>query len=236
MVAAAIMAAARNDTEGTLRAARRVSDAISVWNRTHLELYSDAEELGRRGWTVPTWSSTVAVRSIVRDTTRETIDEFFVGEYDRQLRRLERKVLRNLLRSPLLERWIKLLRQCVTVYRRKKYLVVVPCLLAVFEGALASASESFSKGRDPKRIARERASGARPGLIQLGWISVESFASEIFRSQDFGAERPLHLNRHWVLHGRDKPSWSRADCLRLFQALDTVSVLHNPGPFQSSDQ
>jgi hypothetical protein len=54
------------------------------------------------------------------------------------------------------------------------------------------------------------------------WRSIETFFDQLFSYRAFEDPRPDHLNRHWILHGRDIPDWGRADCLRLLQGLETI--------------
>ena len=51
------------------------------------------------------------------------------------------------------------------------------------------------------------------------------FVEKLFQQAPFEDVRPAFMNRHWILHGRDSASWSRADALRLFNALQTVDSL-----------
>lgn len=62
-------------------------------------------------------------------------------------------------------------------------------------------------------------------LNYITWISVEKFIECLFRYKKFDDDRPIFLNRHWILHGRDNTDWEIGDSLRLFNALNTISQL-----------
>ncbi len=49
----------------------------------------------------------------------------------------------------------------------------------------------------------------------------------LFQFAPFDGDKPVFINRHWILHGRDNDSasWTVADALRLFNALQTVDSL-----------
>jgi hypothetical protein len=82
-------------------------------------------------------------------------------------------------------------------------------------------------GRVRNKIVETLAATDR-SVQRLGWASILGFLSSVFGYHSFATLAFDRLNRHWVLHGRDEPRWTRLDCLRLFQALDTLSVVGWP--------
>lgn len=85
------------------------------------------------------------------------------------------------------------------------------------------------KRTDLKKVVRERADTERckshDSFDAIFWHNIERFIDELFKNFDFSAAPPDRLNRHWILHGRDASRGSQADSLRLFQAVDTISML-----------
>lgn len=203
---------------------------LAEWNRLREErtaqwesLLEDARELGRRGWTVPMWMLPTHLFFVTR-TFPDERDAVFVWAYTARNEEQFRALAANVLQHSLLERWRPLIRQAISSFRRRQYLLVVPALLTIFDGLAGLVGERLRAKADPKRVLDDHVRGAGPGLERRLWVSIQAFVHEVFRSHDFAADTPLRVNRHWVLHGRDAPRWNRADCLRLFQALDTLAV------------
>jgi hypothetical protein len=191
-------------------------------------LEPEATKLGRWGWTMPTWAPLHLLPALTAKASETEIDAVFLTLYNEQFRRRERHLLKELPSRTVLQPWKPLVMQCIRCYRRKQYLIVVPSLLIILEGVLVTAANQQHAFPKMIRLAGQQADKADTGTLRLGWISIQGFLAEVFGKAPFDAKRPLRINRHWVLHGRDKPQWKRVDCLRLFQALDMLaSVAEN---------
>lgn len=200
------------------------------WERLHHEsvaawesIAEDGRKLGRRGWTVPMWMLPTQLLFVTR-MFADDLDAVFVWAYMAEDQKQFRELADGLLGHRLLEHWRPLLRQAISSYRRRQFLLVVPALLTILDGLTALAGERLEQKSDPTRIVNDQARETGRGIGRYVWASVQEFIREVFRSHDFSSTQPLRINRHWVLHGRDVPKWNRADCLRLFQALDTMSI------------
>jgi hypothetical protein len=190
------------------------------------ELEDAARRLGEHGWTIPMWAPAQRVAQAVAQGSREAIDGYFLSMYLASDRAREARLLDDVLSAQELEWWRPLLAECVAAYRKGQYRIVVPSLLLILEGAMANAGNRFTKSADPSRIATEaRKAADHPRVDWLIWLSIEAFLGRVFVSHSFAADRPQLLNRHWILHGRDVPEWDQTDCLRLFQALDTIGAV-----------
>ena len=63
-------------------------------------------------------------------------------------------------------------------------------------------------------------------MAELVWRSYKGFAEALYAYVDFHAsEKPAFLNRHYILHGRGIADSNLTDCLRLPQALHTLTAL-----------
>jgi hypothetical protein len=186
-------------------------------------------ELGRLGWTVPLWAPAVLPAVILRRIEAERIDELFTNTYRKDRYSRFRALVKGILARQAVARWKPLLKQCAGAFGRKRYLIVVPSLLLILEGLLASSDDSLGRRIPPHKVARrqfDRSNRFRAAL----WASIQAFIEAVFESRDFSEPRPPMLNRHWILHGRDETCWTEADCLRLFQAIDTLSYIVEFGP------
>jgi hypothetical protein len=97
-------------------------------------------------------------------------------------------------------------------------------MITVVEGAIAAAGGPDAwKPKDPKQtVTKVKTRAGERSITRAIWTSIESFAFHLFKGHSFSAKRPPQMNRQWILHGRDEPSWGKSDCLRLFQAVETI--------------
>jgi hypothetical protein len=198
----------------------------SNWQRGHAALESDIAWLGEAGWTIPMWASPQLVNRL-RNAPGD-LDLAFVRYYTAQSGKNLTKVWQRLSASPGLRPWNHLLNQAIESYRDRRYAVVVPSLLLILEGAVASASMDLKKKCDPKASCARKRKSTAAGMRRLIWVSVEAFVKQVFGSAAFSDKRPIMLNRNWVLHGRDSTTWGhKRDCVRLFHALDTIATTVN---------
>jgi hypothetical protein len=182
-----------------------------------------AAELGRRGWTVPPWATYHEVRALSKVPAGQPIDRAIMKVYSRRTK-LMPDIHRNTLSASLMRKWAPLYRQVAFLASQGQYLVVVPSSLLMFEGLLASLTESSETGKRLHRALKPLATAAS-GVPRAVWLSIATFTEALYASRDFAAAKPALLNRHWILHGRSAPRWGKADCVRLFQAINTVCLL-----------
>jgi hypothetical protein len=204
--------------------AKQVKALVASLDYAASGVEADARVVGERGWTIPTWGTIDLVRYLAQFGPDE-LDEGLLREYSKRRSAREKELLLRLRTTEALLYWRPLLSECIDIYRKRKYRVVVPSLLPIIEGAVVSTLDLYSYRPGLKRIATDQVRVRDPGMMRVAWVSVEAFLNAVFANHDFSASRPTLLNRHWVLHGRDAPEWSRVECLRLFHALDTISVL-----------
>lgn len=183
-----------------------------------------AFEMGVLGWTVPMWGPIPLVETIMNEVPADRLDELFLNTYRKKLWKRERALLKSVSAAQRLAKWHPLLKQAIKAYRRGDYLVVVPALLVIFEGAITTAADQATKRGGPRKAADRKLESLNAGMQRVAWVSLRGFASGMFVDHPFSNDPPVRLNRHWVLHGRDNPSWARLDCIKLLQALETLAV------------
>jgi hypothetical protein len=213
---------------------KQLQDIFKQGEATLREMEPDAYSLGLRGWTLPMWAPLGLAAAIVRDVPITQTDAFFLDTYCDNQSAYEKEMLEELPSHASLRHWAPLLEQSIEAYRGGKYLIAVPALLAMFEGALATAGHTFTTWPEPLRTATRQRQNTDSAWLKVCWASLAGFVSLAFGHHSFAGCPPTALNRHWVLHGRDVPNWNRVDCLRLFQALETVAVIRTP-PLRSTE-
>jgi hypothetical protein len=181
----------------------------------------EAKELGACGWTIPMHCTPREMSDMLDRAHAEPIDSVFLKHYTEDGGK-RGGLKEDLLGIETLEYWRPLLEQCLRAYEAGLYLVAVPALLTMIEGVTIRLGNN-PKTTDPRTVARAALSRTHPDSIELPiWASIDVFLSNLFANSSFSGTPPGTINRHWILHGRDRPVWDQADCLRLLQALYTV--------------
>lgn len=177
-----------------------------------------ADRLGRCGWTLPVHMSPGEMLHVLQEKNEDTIDDYFIAFYHEHN---EIPFLKQgLSKSHHLQPWRPLLEQCFENYERDNYIICIPALLTILEGAANLPIKSSERAKFLKdRIAYAPADS----LNQVMWMTINGLVERLYKTSDFAGAPPAILNRHWVLHGRDLPKdWRKADALRLFHALSTL--------------
>ncbi|MDQ3309471.1 MAG: hypothetical protein M3497_05035 [Gemmatimonadota bacterium] len=216
-------------TQGVAEALRRLGapfEALAKQNENIATLEPQAEHLGRHGWTVPLWAPLSFLGLLQAECPADELDGVFVEMYRSSPDQPLQMMFRELRAEPNLDHWRPLLQQAIGAFNRRQYRIVVPALLLIYEGVVARAVRRF-ESTEVKLIgpSAEKVKSEGPGIDRLLWVSLTAFNEEVFRAAPFSGKQPLRINRHWIMHGRARPGWTRADCLRLFQAIHTVSIL-----------
>jgi hypothetical protein len=183
-----------------------------------------AERLGKMGWTIPVWGALDLV-DLAAQHSPEEVDEGFVTAYRQRRGARFRELGTDLMHTQSLQQWRPLIDECIWAHRRGRFLIVVPSLLSVTEGAVAQLTGTLKKGSSPRTVADRQASQLPPGSDRLLWVSLRAFLEGIFAAHDFRSTPPPALNRHWLLHGPAAAEWGEPDSVRLFQGLHTLTLL-----------
>jgi hypothetical protein len=182
--------------------------------------------MASRGWTIQ-MSLTPRDLEELANHTPEEADEFFVAFYTEDNFAAFRKVREELTCRPSLAQWKALLEECFDSFESGRHLITIPALLSIIEGAIASAGQALTDQRVRLfHICAENAKKSTPNFMKAEmWNSMALFLEKLFQRAPFDDDKPAFINRHWILHGRDSASWTVADALRLFNALQTVDSL-----------
>lgn len=214
--AAKQMTAAHEAASASLQSVGRFEDDLE-------QQFIDAtKKLAGFGWTVPSAIIPREFFEISASHDRTTVDARFVDFHRRA-----GCVRSSAMSSVRLARWRPLLRQCLDSHGRGDYLICVPALITALEGAIAFPEGiAFVRGSERRAFFNSKIADCLNDLLTRAlWESMDIFVSNLFEQAPFDAVKPLRLNRHWILHGRDTLDWTEADVLRLFQALDTLGLI-----------
>ena len=215
--------------EQILKPSKLLQEVLTSIKREDGEFRALAERaraLGAHGWTVPLWAPPRVTMSFLVDDDRDSVSRDLLAYFSASKGRNARTLVRSVYTAPQLAKWGRLLRQAASAFNRRQYSLVIPALFVALEGRIAHAvgMEKSRKLTVIKNAATGRVS-ARSGIAVASWASVQGFVETTFRKHDFADAPPQGLNRHWALHGRAEPHWTRTQALMLWQAISTISTL-----------
>jgi hypothetical protein len=129
-----------------------------------------------------------------------------------------------------LQDWQPLVSQAIASFKNGDHALSIPALISIFEGAIAritgTTSHRLVNQRNLPGPVRSHLQSFHTDVFSYALFkSLDSFIHEyLFAHSDFSLPPPS-LNRHFVMHGRDRPDrWTRTDALRVLNALWAASL------------
>lgn len=211
------------------------------WEQVEERWVLIAENTGENGWTIPLNMNLDTIFSLTEIKNKEEIDKMFTDFFANQENYLSMK--NDILANESLQDFHALLVQCFDSYERENFLIAIPSLFSIVEGyANELIIDQFKKTSDynPKKrvslptkykqVQKQNDSSFKDIVYISALIFLEkSFDQNAFNDDPLKDNRPLIINRHRVLHGRDNPAlWTKVDAICLFNAIATLSSLEVP--------
>jgi hypothetical protein len=199
------------------------------WPKILAQRGQGCERLANLGWTTPMTFSLHDFAEIAEHcTSDQEIEQYMLNHFTTADSENFMDIRDITLHSTKLVGWQALLQQCFDAYDRGHYLVTIPALLSVIEGAVAQkAGKLKSTQVNTRKLATDLKKATQlknqDGMHFLIWRSARVVLDKLFANSDFGGPHPGELNRHWVLHGRDQTQWTQIDTLRLFNLIASIS-------------
>ncbi|TCT17126.1 hypothetical protein EDC18_101424 [Natranaerovirga pectinivora] len=183
------------------------------------------ESAGSYGWAIP-MSINLSRLEPLRDKENKVgeFDAFFIDYYYNKNFEL---LVKHVNKSKINDVQKGLFNDCVDAYNSEKYLLCINGLMPILEGILSQFGNDPIDVRMMKicRFNMDKTESDKKLINHLVWASCYSFISNLYKKSDFTSAEPTILNRHWILHGRTNTEWGAEDCIRLFNAIYTVSSL-----------
>lgn len=189
------------------------------------EFKDTVSKIAQAGWTIPL---TIDVERFDElkgcIASQEDIDNFFSSFYtDDELENLYETIYNSITNLGQRKRF----EECYIIFKQGLYSSCLTTLTTILEGFISTF------GDDPKdvRIMRicnfhaeeERNKGNK--IKSLCWQSMYEYAKLLFEKSDFSQSEPDETNRHWLVHGRTSIIGDKLHCIRLINALSTLSNL-----------
>ena len=191
------------------------------------ELDVVVNKLSADGWTLPAELSLYAVKTIANTTKLDDINTFLHWFFTVEDYQKTKDMVAAIKHSPITEGIKNLLGQCWQAFQNKLYAVCATSLLSVIEGILSEFSDDKQDVRMMKVCQKKVDTFPSTGstIQKHVWISYNNFIRNLYQKSDFSADEPETINRHWLLHGRSDFEIDELDCIRLFNAVQSLCMI-----------
>lgn len=179
------------------------------------------------GWTLPSELGVYAINVIGNTEEIADIETFFEEYFTQNDYSFAQKMIENILNTTISEGLKKVVRECWIAFQRKLYAICATSLLSVIEGVLSEFSDDKSDVRMMKVCQKHVDEFPQDGssILKHVWISYNNFIRNLYQKSDFKQDEPDEVNRHWLLHGRSDFEIEKIDCLRLFNAVESLCMV-----------
>jgi len=199
-------------------------NSMAAFDKT-LDVVTD--KLKDIGWTLPAELGIYAVNVIGNTEEIQDIEKFFEMYFTYNDYKHTKAMIDNILDTPISDGLKKMIRECWMAFQSKLYAVCATSLISVIEGVLSEFSTDKSDVRMMKvcqNIVDEFPSDGS-SILKHVWISYNNFIRNLYQKSDFKQVEPDEINRHWLLHGRSDFKIKEIDCLRLFNAVESLCMV-----------
>ena len=186
------------------------------------------DKLETCGWTLPTELGIYAINVIGKTNEIYDIEKFLLWYFTENEYEHFQNMIRGILVAPIGDGLKKLTKECYFAFENKKYAICADSLVAIIEGILSTFCDDKTNIRMMKicqskvdELANEKEHITKKYI----WVSYNKFIRKLYEKNDFTADEPSFINRHWLLHGRSAYEIEEIDCLRLFNAVSSLSAI-----------
>ena len=201
---------------------KELTDALDILSDEYRAL---VEAIAQSGWTIPL---SIDIRrfedlkKLVGDDA--AIETYFVDYYNgRELKLLCRKIKRALEVTARQAMFT----ECIAAFEKGMFTVCITTLLTVLEGFISVFGDNPQDIR-VMRVCKFHADEEmqnKNNIKSLCWLSMYEYTKILYQISDFSQPEPSTINRHWIQHGRTGKSVESTDCLRVFNALSTLTSI-----------
>ena len=179
------------------------------------------------GWTLPAELGIYAINMIGNTEEIQDVEKFFEMYFTQNDYEFTKAMIDSILDTPISDGLKKMIRECWTAFQNKLYAVCATSLLSVIEGVLSEFSKDKSDVRMMKVCQKHVDEFPSDGssILKHVWISYNNFIRNLYQKSDFKQDEPDEINRHWLLHGRSDFEINETDCLRLFNAVESLCMV-----------
>jgi len=191
------------------------------------ELDIVVSKLSVEGWTLPAELSIYAIKTIANTSELDDVNSFLKWFFTTEDFKKTKDMIIDIKSSPIKEGLKNLIDQCWQAFKNQLYAVCATSLLSVVEGVLSEFSDDKQDIRMMKVCQKKVDTFPTTGstIQKHVWISYNSFIRNLYQPSDFSSDEPNTINRHWLLHGRSDFEIDDLDCIRLFNAVQSLCMV-----------
>lgn len=195
---------------------------------TTVSLENDLKEpvinVAKAGWTIPLTIEVEQLVELINCHGAESIDLFFENFYTEERVNKLQDIIESSIENPgQKKRW----EECCSIFKKGMYSSCLTVLTTILEGKISSFGDNPEDVRMMRicnfQMEEERKKGNN--VKSLCWLSMYEYIRLLFEKSNFSKEEPNATNRHWLVHGRTSQINNKLDCIRLINALSTLSNL-----------
>ena len=185
------------------------------------------DKLAVEGWTLPAEIDIYAANVIGKSNNNFNLNGFLNMYFSQDDYSITRKIIDGILASKIESGLKRMVSECWTAFQNKLFAVCATSLLSVIEGVLSEFSDDKKDVRMMKICQKQVDSYPANGgtIIKHVWTSYDKFIRKLYQKTDFTTEEPDNINRHWLLHGRSAFEIDELDCIRLFNAVQSLCMI-----------
>lgn len=192
-------------------------------------IYRDCLSNAKYGWCMSAHMTISGYRKIAKEADSQEIrDKLFINEFEEDDYDLYKRE-RSYIISSAQEGWQDFYEECFYLIDNQKYKAVVPSLVSAIEHELCYEQTNDIGKRLIRRVQSTLvANGDSDSFVYAISTSVLNLLCNIvFEYREFNEDRLPLINRNWVLHGRDTPSfWNKEDVYKLITMISALRMLN----------
>lgn len=181
--------------------------------------------ISKQGWTIPLDIDIKHFDKLKECyTDSELLNDFFVDYYVKGKFNL---MCRKIKKSFTNQANIVSFDECLEAFNSGMYNISITSLITLFESLLSE----FGDNKNDVRMMRickfncDEEINKGNKIKSLCWNSMYEFVQVVYQKSDFSSDEPLEINRHWIEHGRTEKIYKKSDCLKVINALSTLTII-----------
>lgn len=156
------------------------------------------------------------------------VQEYYFGNHEEKMTHL----IERCEEASQMSEYKVLYDQTVDAYKRGHYHLACVGVFTIVDGVLADVSDMIAETSFKRRImVIEQKLGNKVELNDVDrktlciFTAVDSLQNSIFGNSRFSEDEPTSLNRHWIIHGRTRKTYTQYDFLKILLCLDAIIFL-----------
>ena len=186
--------------------------------------------MAKQGWTIPLTIELEKFQELEKSALDDNkLDTFFINYYTKsEFNNMCSHISKIINNNGQKKRF----KECIDIYSKGLYSSCITVLTTVLEGFISTFGDNPKDVRVMKICSYHANEAKKNGnkIEGICWQSMYEYTKILFEQSDFSLDEPDNVNRHWIIHGRTSKLGERVDCLRLFNALSTMTSIKGTKP------